>query len=278
MFVDQEEPYDQRGLLKVDDCNFSFIAEQISFDPPTTAFYAESKANGVALEGSLELKTSVKFGFLMIKAIEARQNGSLKINLMEFNETYECDLPAYQVTNVIMAPQLDPVDRVEIVCRKTGFKAVITFANRNNASDNNDGRYGVHANVFDRKETLIFGVNGKWNGTIKIDEGYGSGKLFLTFDQIPKPPPIRCRKVAEMEWLESRRLWRHVTRSLVEEDEDRSDILRSQLKKKFLKLNLKPTFFKESKQQKSFYRLKALRNSHLRTAEAESHKKKRKSK
>ena len=56
-------------------------------------------------------------------------------------------------------------------------------------------------------------IDGEWNGRMMAKYASGCNEVFMDVSKIPIHKKI-CRKVAEQEAYESRRLWREVTRGL----------------------------------------------------------------
>lgn len=70
------------------------------------------------------------------------------------------------------------------------------------------------AEVFapDSKKSVVR-IDGEWNGRMMAKYASGCNEVFMDVSKIPIHKKI-CRKVAEQEAFESRRLWREVTRGL----------------------------------------------------------------
>ena len=210
-----------------------FLAEQVSYEPSVSAMLANCE--DMVLEATVRLKTKIKRGLTGIKYILIHQLGQVKLTLLKHDEIYFFELPFYKLTNLYTQPNCEWIGQCKIRCEESGHYAQINFL-----SD-----YKVQGTLYKRSRSgdPIIRFSGLWNATVT-----SKSSVIFNFQNIPSSKYTKRQKsVRSMDWLESRRLWRHLAKALMEHNPIAIAKARAGLKQRFLELNLDPRYFKEDK-------------------------------
>lgn len=104
-----------------DESTLRFKAEQVSHDPPISAFHLECPQK-VNVSGSM----CVKARFMGMYAV-ATLNGDLVVQLNQLNEKYEMGYPIMYLRSVITEPWMEFGGKVQINCPDTKVSASLLF-------------------------------------------------------------------------------------------------------------------------------------------------------
>ncbi|XP_037330935.2 oxysterol-binding protein-related protein 10 isoform X2 [Pungitius pungitius] len=184
-----------------------FVAEQVSHHPPVSGFYCECREKNMCV--SAHVWTKSKF---MGMSIGVSMVGEGVLCLLEHDEEYVFTLPCAYARSILTVPWVELGGKVSINCVKSGYSATVTFQTK--------PFYGgkVHRVTAEVKHnptnTIVCKAQGEWNGTLEFTYSSGETKVMDT----TKLPVTRkeLRPVERQGRTESRRLWRHVTKSLKE--------------------------------------------------------------
>ncbi len=225
---------DQSGLLQADSDKFNVIAEQVSHHPPISAFYAECPKAGVLVQATMHVKAEpdLRLSFKPLKGVKIRHNGRIDIIDSKNGEKYTMGFPDAYCSNVLDVPKLDFTGDVSILS-SNGYRSLLKF----------DEDFKVSGAIFKLdKEDPVAVFEGKWNGPVKISKGEQKGELLIDLGSLPTMVK-NCAKVKNQDWLESRRLWRRVTRALSERDSKVCQSEKENVEERHRLIKIEPSFF-----------------------------------
>uniref|UniRef100_H3D8I5 Oxysterol-binding protein n=1 Tax=Tetraodon nigroviridis TaxID=99883 RepID=H3D8I5_TETNG len=183
-----------------------FVAEQVSHHPPVSGFYCECRERKMCVNAHVWTKS--KFMGMSIGVSMVGEAGVLC--LLEHDEEYVFTLPSAYARSILTVPWVELGGKVSISCVKSGYSATVTF--------NTKPFYGgkVHRVTAEVKHnstnTIVCKAQGEWNGTLEFTYSSGETKVIDT-DKLPVTKK-KLRPVEKQGRTESRRLWKHVTKSL----------------------------------------------------------------
>lgn len=186
-----------------EDSSSYFSAEQVSHHPPITALFMENRKYNWIYTST----TTPKSTFWGNKA-EMHIAGEHVLNLLNLQEKYIVSWPSVVARGILLGTScLELNGSARVVCEKTGFEAKIDFKKKKN---NEVEGYITNAN----KEQL-YKISGHVESKVNITD-CKTNKTFLWFDgkNIPKSSKI-VTPVANQQVSESRRVWHHLTNSIV---------------------------------------------------------------
>ncbi|XP_036122974.1 oxysterol-binding protein-related protein 10 isoform X2 [Molossus molossus] len=182
-----------------------FVAEQVSHHPPISCFYCECKEKRLCI--TTHVWTKSKF---MGMSVGVSMIGEGVLRLLEHGEEYVFTLPSAYARSILTIPWVELGGKVSINCAKTGYSATVIFHTK--------PFYGgkVHRVTAEVKHnptnTIVCKAHGEWNGTLEFTYSNGETKVIDT-TTLPVCPK-RIRPLEKQGPMESRNLWREVTRYL----------------------------------------------------------------
>lgn len=132
------------------------------------------------------------------------------LRLLEHGEEYVFTLPSAYARSILTLPWVELGGKVSIACAKTGYSATVIFHTK--------PFYGgkVHRVTAEVKHnptnTIVCKAHGEWNGTLEFTYNNGETKVIDT-TTLPVYPK-KIRPLEKQGPMESRNLWREVTRCL----------------------------------------------------------------
>uniref|UniRef100_A0A2K5DHV0 Oxysterol binding protein like 10 n=1 Tax=Aotus nancymaae TaxID=37293 RepID=A0A2K5DHV0_AOTNA len=174
-----------------------FVAEASVPSPTISCFYCECK----------ERDCASKF---MGMSVGVSMIGEGVLRLLEHGEEYVFTLPSAYARSILTIPWVELGGKVSINCAKTGYSATVTFHTK--------PFYGgkVHRVTAEVKHnptnTIVCKAHGEWNGTLEFTYSNGETKVIDT-TTLPVYPK-KIRPLEKQGPMESRNLWREVTRYL----------------------------------------------------------------
>ncbi|XP_057562412.1 oxysterol-binding protein-related protein 10 isoform X3 [Hippopotamus amphibius kiboko] len=182
-----------------------FVAEQVSHHPPISCFYCECKEKRLCV--NTHVWTKSKF---MGMSVGVSMIGEGVLRLLEHGEEYVFTLPSAYARSILTIPWVELGGKVSITCAKTGYSATVIFHTK--------PFYGgkVHRVTAEVKHnptnTIVCKAHGEWNGTLEFTYNNGETKIIDT-TMLPVYPK-KIRPLEKQGPMESRNLWREVTRCL----------------------------------------------------------------
>ncbi|XP_032124363.1 oxysterol-binding protein-related protein 10 isoform X2 [Sapajus apella] len=182
-----------------------FVAEQVSHHPPISCFYCECKEKRLCV--NTHVWTKSKF---MGMSVGVSMIGEGVLRLLEHGEEYVFTLPSAYARSILTIPWVELGGKVSINCAKTGYSATVIFHTK--------PFYGgkVHRVTAEVKHnptnTIVCKAHGEWNGTLEFTYSNGETKVIDT-TTLPVYPK-KIRPLEKQGPMESRNLWREVTRYL----------------------------------------------------------------
>ncbi|XP_066861945.1 oxysterol-binding protein-related protein 10 isoform X3 [Kogia breviceps] len=182
-----------------------FVAEQVSHHPPISCFYCECKEKRLCI--NTHVWTKSKF---MGMSVGVSMIGEGVLRLLEHGEEYVFTLPSAYARSILTIPWVELGGKVSITCAKTGYSATVIFHTK--------PFYGgkVHRVTAEVKHnptnTIVCKAHGEWNGTLEFTYNNGETKVIDT-TMLPVYPK-KIRPLEKQGPMESRNLWRDVTRCL----------------------------------------------------------------
>ncbi|ELW47936.1 Oxysterol-binding protein-related protein 10 [Tupaia chinensis] len=182
-----------------------FVAEQVSHHPPISCFYCECKEKRLCV--NTHVWTKSKF---MGMSVGVSMIGEGVLRLLEHGEEYVFTLPSAYARSILTIPWVELGGKVSISCAQTGYSATVVFHTK--------PFYGgkVHRVTAEVKHnptnTIVCKAHGEWNGTLEFTYSNGESKVIDT-TTLPVYPK-RIRPLEKQGPMESRNLWKEVTRFL----------------------------------------------------------------
>ncbi|XP_002716290.2 oxysterol-binding protein-related protein 10 isoform X1 [Oryctolagus cuniculus] len=202
-------PADPPGRPGADDSSQSyklrFVAEQVSHHPPISCFYCECKEKRLCV--NTHVWTKSKF---MGMSVGVSMIGEGVLRLLEHGEEYVFTLPSAYARSILTIPWVELGGKVSISCAKTGYSATVIFHTK--------PFYGgkVHRVTAEVKHnptnTIVCKAHGEWNGSLEFT--YSNGETRVIDTATLPVYPKRIRPLEKQGPMESRNLWREVTRYL----------------------------------------------------------------
>ncbi|KAJ2721009.1 Oxysterol-binding protein OBPa [Coemansia sp. Benny D115] len=197
-----------------DKTNAYFIAEQVSHHPPITAMCYHSPEHDVAIEGDLRPKSRF-FGNSVGMLLE----GYAKIHFNKYREAYLVTYPNMYARGILFGKMvLELGETSTVTCEESDLMFEVEFKTKGFIW----GSYNQIAGKIRRISTkeVLYDISGNWQTTIYITDRRKKGSepvvLFDSSKEHVVPQHVAC--VAEQEPNESRNLWKHVTKAIVESD------------------------------------------------------------
>ncbi|XP_022663533.1 oxysterol-binding protein-related protein 9-like isoform X2 [Varroa destructor] len=194
-----------------------FIAEQVSHQPPISAFYAECPAMNITCTAHIHTKTQFRGTHVTVQLV-----GKGRIILHSHNEEYECTFPTVYIRSIFSTPWMEFGDSINIACRHTEMSCEIKFITK--------GVFGGDANTIKgyikNKGDTIAKLTGNWTDVVFISQivkdrktksGYGDNKVLFNVATATHNR-MHVRSVEQQEPFESRRIWANVTYHLFYEN------------------------------------------------------------
>lgn len=200
-----------------------FVAEQVSHHPPISCFYCECKEKRLCI--NTHVWTKSKF---LGMSVGVSMIGEGVLTLLEHEEEYVFTLPSAYARSILTIPWVELGGKVSISCAKTGYSATVIFHTK--------PFYGgkVHRVTAEVKHnptnTIVCKAHGEWNGTLEFTYSSGETKVIDTTTL-----PVYRKKIRPLEKqgpMESRNLWREVTRYLTLGDIDAATEQKRRLEEK----------------------------------------------
>ncbi|KAK2722160.1 hypothetical protein QYM36_002642 [Artemia franciscana] len=204
--VDKSEPAKDGPVPWCSKQQLAFIAEQVSHHPPVSGFYAENPEKRISFNGHIWTKS--KFLGLSICVVNI---GEGVISVLDFDEEYTITFPSAYGRSILTVPWIELGGRVEIVCTKTGYSAVVEFLTKPFYGGK---KHRIVCDLFQQGEKKSFlNIQGEWNGEMIGKWSDGRTEEFVNVKKLSIVKK-RVRRISEQEEYESRRLWQEVTMGL----------------------------------------------------------------
>ena len=206
----------KKGLLSDDPKDFRFIGEQVSHHPPITAIYADCPLGDISIEGSVGIEVHADMKWMSLtpfKGVKAEHVGSIVFKDQRHGEDYKVTFPDAYASNVFEVPELNFQGKATIEC-SNGHSATINYVKKGGKD-----RFSITGSMDTPSSQKAMSFSGKWNGKVVKDS---TNEVVFDAKQCHDAEKL-CPPVYSQEHLESRRLWRHVTRALVENDEEEAN-------------------------------------------------------
>lgn len=184
-----------------------FVAEQVSHHPPVSAFYAENTDKLISCTAHIYTKSK----YLGL-SVGVHNIGQGVIQVLKHNETYVCTFPSAYGRSILTVPWVELGGNVEISCKETGYTANIEFVTKPFYGGK---KHRVIGEILRPNKEQIMSIEGEWNGCIYSKSPHNSGDRQVFVDTTSVPPiKKKVRSISEQELLESRNVWKEVTRAL----------------------------------------------------------------
>ena len=193
---------------------FRFLAEQVSHNPPVTAFHLECPQQRLSIQGNLSVKA--KF---MGMYVGVTLGGDLVLELpaveSQDGEKYEMTFPMLYLRSFLSEPWLEFGGKININCVESKVSASVTFQTK--------PFYGgkphqVTAEIKAPSGNTTARISGDWmSGVMEVSWVNGQAEsidLQTKGDWLEK----RVRPIASQADDESLKLWYHVRRNLMSGD------------------------------------------------------------
>ncbi|XP_064477271.1 oxysterol-binding protein-related protein 11-like isoform X2 [Ornithodoros turicata] len=225
-------------------CQVTFVAEQVSHQPPVSAFYVECLEKKMMLQASLGVKANFVGNYVGVQFL-----GEVELCLVEHGETYTLGLPTLYCRSLLSQPYLELGGRVHITCHKMpNAGATITF----HTKPFYGGKlHSVSGEARSSSGEVVCKVSGEWDGCLEFEFSDGTTRKHdvQTFDRSRK----RCRPLDAQDTCESRKLWQHVTRALAQKDYAAAACYKLQVEEKQRELNTKRKSINTAQETKLFH-------------------------
>ncbi|KAG8184227.1 hypothetical protein JTE90_013204 [Oedothorax gibbosus] len=189
----------------------TYVSEQVSHHPPTSAFYVECPKKKLAMSAHISIKSNFLTSHVAVNFI-----GEVALHLLEYGETYIFTLPCAYLRCILTVPWIELGGRVSVTCSTTGYNASVTFQTKPQQSGTPHKVTGEIKYLDD----IQYRISGEWNNTIQFTsvEGVTQDVAVHELKRVHK----HVRPVDQQDVYESRKLWQHVTKALLEENYDKA--------------------------------------------------------
>ncbi|XP_023840483.1 oxysterol-binding protein-related protein 5 [Salvelinus sp. IW2-2015] len=203
---------------QTDSCTF-YIAEQISHHPPISAFYICNKKDGFYISGSILAKSKF-YG----NSLSAILDGRARLMLLGRDEEYVITMPYAHCKGILYGTMtLELGGKITIECEKTKYVAELEFKLKPFLGGSSS--VNVISGKIQQGDELLATVDGHWDGEVFLQEKK-SGQQEHLWNPTPEVRSTRLkRQVVQLDQqgqFESERLWQHVTRAIVDRDQNQA--------------------------------------------------------
>ncbi|KAF1801206.1 hypothetical protein FB192DRAFT_1384635 [Mucor lusitanicus] len=185
--------------------NVKCICEQVCHHPPISAFYLESAAEGVSLNGHCGQKSKFKG-----TTIKVEQVGRAVLNLKTFDEQYVIDYPDLLIRGVLTGSCYLELSGVCTITSNSGAKAVIEFIPKPWFG----GEYHRIKGSITYKGRDYCTLSGRWSNQSFYTKSGQSTKELLFDAEAEAMAERKTAPIEEQQEIESHRLWGPVTEAL----------------------------------------------------------------
>jgi hypothetical protein len=188
------------------------IAEQVSHQPPVTAYRISNSQHQVRLEGYHLQKTTFR-GMPHIEKI-----GHIMLSLDQFHESYVMTMPDLHLQGLMPPPPYPELNGKTFIVGNNGITAEIEFSGRGWIRGK---RNSFHAKLFrqDKPKEILYRIEGQWQGgSFSVFDASGSKLEDFNTAGPHELTPITVLPISEQSPLESRRVWQHVADGIVKGD------------------------------------------------------------
>jgi len=188
-----------------------YIAEQVSHHPPISSFYAQNRAAGIIIDGS------ILFGSKFMGTYAASMlNGYATVHFTEHGEKYKFTFPDAHAKGFIVGPLvMELVGLITISCEETGYRAELDFRSKPFFG----GDYNVVSGKIKRDKETLYTISGHWDDKFVLTDSQTKQKQTL-WDSAGKERLLKWKPPMEkMEEKESDRLWAKVGQAIVAKDQ-----------------------------------------------------------
>ncbi|KAF7224783.1 oxysterol-binding protein-related protein 5 isoform X1 [Nothobranchius furzeri] len=203
---------------QTDSCTF-YIAEQVSHHPPISAFYVCNRKDGFCISGSILAKSRF-YG----NSLSAILDGKARLLFLSRDEEYIITMPYAHCKGILYGTMtLELGGKITIECEKTKCLAELEFKLKPFLGGS------ASVNLICGKilvgDELMATVDGHWDSEVFLHEKR-SGQQETLWNPTPEVRSRRLkRQVVQLDQqgeFESERLWQHVTRAIMEQDQQQA--------------------------------------------------------
>ncbi|GFU42259.1 oxysterol-binding protein-related protein 11 [Trichonephila clavipes] len=189
----------------------TYVAEQVSHHPPISAFYVECPKKKISVNAHICVKSNFLTSYAAINF-----TGEVSLHLLSFDEIYVFTLPCAYLRCILTVPWIELGGRVSVTCATTGYNASIMFQTKPQQS-------GIPHKVsgeIKHLEDVVYRISGEWNNILQFTSA--DGVIENINVQELKRFHKHVRPLEQQDVFESRRLWQHVTKALLDENYDKA--------------------------------------------------------
>lgn len=188
------------------------VAEQVSHQPPVTAYRINNAQHQIRLEG-YHLQKTIFRGMPQVERI-----GHIMLSLDQHHESYVMTMPDLHLVGLIPPPPYPELVGTTFIVGNNGITAEIEFSGRGWIRGKKNS---FRAKLFrqEKPKDILYRVEGQWQGGAfsvfdasgsRLEEFNTAGQLDIT--------PISVLPISEQSPLESRRVWQHVADGIIKGD------------------------------------------------------------
>ncbi|XP_057598054.1 oxysterol-binding protein-related protein 9-like [Hippopotamus amphibius kiboko] len=190
----------------------TFVAEQVSYHPPISAFYAECFNKKIQFNAHIWTKSK----FLGM-SIGVHNIGQGCVSCLDHDEHYIVTFPSGYGGSILTVPWVELGGECNINCSKTGYSANIVFHTKPFYGGK---KHRITAEIFSPNDKKSFcSIEGEWNGVMYAKYSTGENVVFIDTKKLPIIKK-KMRKLEDQNEYESRCLWKDVTFNLKIRDID----------------------------------------------------------
>ncbi|GBM47279.1 Oxysterol-binding protein-related protein 11 [Araneus ventricosus] len=203
---DDKENESLENMYKV-----TYVSEQVSHHPPISAFYVECPKKKISVNAHICIKSNFLTSYVAVNF-----TGEVSLHLLTFGETYVFTLPCAYLRCILTVPWIELGGRVPVTCAATGYNASITFQTKPQQSGIAHKVSGEIKNM----DEIVYRITGEWNNILQFTSTDGTVQDINV--QELKRFHKHVRPLDQQDAFESRKLWQHVTKALIEENYDKA--------------------------------------------------------
>jgi len=189
-----------------------YYAEQVAHHPPMSAFYLSNRKLGVVVNGFC-VPRSKYYGNSAASILD----GFLTVYLTNHGEEYQATFPTIYGRGILFGTLLMEIcGQVTLSCEQTGYRAELNFKEKGFFS----GEYNKVEGTIMANKKKVASLSGLWNQRVECKMS-GEKKTFDLFniDTIGKPHARDTRPLADLQPIESQRVWADVTTAIQRGDQ-----------------------------------------------------------
>ncbi|KAG0277635.1 glycerol ethanol, ferric requiring protein [Linnemannia gamsii] len=198
-------------------------AEQVSHHPPIMGFHLENKKAGVILEGHCGQKSR----FAMPAGIDVSQTGHAILSVPQFNEHYLITLPNLNIRGMVTGRPSVELSGTTYIVSSAGQMTTIEYSTKGYFSGE---RHSFKATLKPIEGgSAFYTAQGVWSGVSNYTNVKTNATSLFFDSDMDKSVAPELKPQAEMDDMESHKLWSQVTNAINSKDYSTASRVKAQI-------------------------------------------------